>query len=210
MVHELILRAQSQALYSPVNRGHFGLALRRYAHFTSPIRRYSDLLVHRALLGPDAAGGIGRRDAVGWVDLGEAISKAERRAMAAERDANDRYIAAYLSDRIGAEFEGTVNGVQRFGLFVTLDETGADGLLPVGALPRDYYIHDPDRHTMTGRATGRAFHLGDAMTVRLEEADAITGTLAFGFVAHRPARPHARPAGRGPGPRPFRKSRRRH
>jgi ribonuclease R len=201
MVHELILRAQSQAQYSPVNRGHFGLALRRYAHFTSPIRRYSDLLVHRALLGPEAPGGIGRKEAAGWVDLGEAISKAERRAMAAERDANDRYIAAYLSDRVGAEFEGTVNGAQRFGLFVTLDETGADGLLPVGALPRDYYVHDPDRHALTGRATGRAFHLGDAVTVRLEEADAITGTLAFGFVAHTPAR--------APAPRPYRKSKRR-
>ncbi len=188
MVHELILRAQSQAQYSPVNRGHFGLALRRYAHFTSPIRRYADLLVHRALLGERAPGGIGRREAVGWSDLGEAISRAERRAMAAERDANDRYIAAYLSDRIGAEFDGTVNGVQRFGLFVTLDETGADGLLPVGALPRDYYRHDPGRHALVGRAGGRTFHLGDGVTVRLEEADPITGTLAFGFVAHAPAR----------------------
>ncbi|HEY7609007.1 MAG TPA: VacB/RNase II family 3'-5' exoribonuclease, partial [Alphaproteobacteria bacterium] len=204
MVHELVLRAQSQAQYSPVNRGHFGLALRRYAHFTSPIRRYSDLLVHRALLGPEAPGGVGRRDAGGWDDLGEAISKAERRAMAAERDANDRYIAAFLSDRVGAQFDGTVNGVQRFGLFVTLDESGADGLLPVGALPRDYYRHDPERHALTGRATGRTFHLGDAVTVRLEEADPITGSLAFGFVAHTPARPPMR----SPSPRPLRKSRR--
>jgi ribonuclease R len=200
MVHELVLRAQSQAQYSPVNRGHFGLALRRYAHFTSPIRRYSDLLVHRALLGPEAPGGIGRRDAGGWDDLGEAISKAERRAMAAERDANDRYIAAFLSDRVGAQFDGTVNGVQRFGLFVTLDETGADGLLPVGALPRDYYRHDPERHALIGRASGRAFHLGDAVTVCLEEADPITGSLAFGFVAHTPAR--------SPALRPLRKLRR--
>jgi ribonuclease R len=203
MVHEMILRAQSQAQYGPVNRGHFGLALRRYAHFTSPIRRYADLLVHRALLGPEAPGGIGRREAAGWVDLGEAISKTERRAMAAERDANDRYIAAYLSDRVGAEFDGTVNGVQRFGLFVTLDETGADGLLPVGALPRDYYRHDPDRHALTGRASGRSFRLGDAVTVRLAEADAITGTLAFDFVAHGPA-PRRRSS-----PRPLRKSRKR-
>src|ERR1044071_2443402 len=95
MVHELVLRSQSQALYSPVNKGHFGLALRRYAHFTSPIRRYADLLVHRALLGPDEPGGVGKREAVGWDELGERISKAERRAMAAERDANDRYVAAY-------------------------------------------------------------------------------------------------------------------
>ena len=205
MVHELILRAQSQAQYSPVNRGHFGLALRRYAHFTSPIRRYADLLVHRALLGPDAAGGIGRREAAGWSDLGEAISKAERRAMAAERDANDRYVAAFLADRIGAEFEGTVNGVQRFGLFVTLDETGADGLLPVGALPRDYYRHEPERHALVGRATGRAFHLGDAVTVRLAEADPITGTLGFGFVAHAPVRGHRPgPARRTPSRRPRR------
>ncbi len=117
--------------------------------------------------------------------------------MAAERDANDRYIAAFLSDRVGAEFEGTVNGVQRFGLFVTLDETGADGLLPVGALPRDYYRHEPERHALVGRATGRAFHLGDAVTVRLEEADAITGSLSFGFVARKPARTH-RPLHRPP------------
>ncbi|MFO0986815.1 MAG: ribonuclease R [Alphaproteobacteria bacterium] len=206
MVHELILRAQSQAQYNPVNRGHFGLALRRYAHFTSPIRRYADLLVHRALLGPGVPGGIGRPDAAGWADLGEAISKAERRAMAAERDANHRYIAAFLADRVGAEFEGTVNGVQRFGLFVTLDETGADGLLPVGALPRDYYRHDPERHALVGRATGRAFHLGDAVTVRLEEADAVTGSLAFGFVAHAPARDFSR----APGFRGTRRPRRRH
>ena len=214
MVHELILRAQSQARYSPVNRGHFGLALRRYAHFTSPIRRYSDLLVHRALLGPGAPGGIGPRPAAGdgaggWDDLGDAISKAERRAMAAERDANDRYIAAFLADRVGAQFDGTVNGVQRFGLFVTLDDTGADGLLPVGALPRDYYRHDPERHALVGRASGRTFHLGDAVTVRLEEADPITGSLAFGFVAHSPAHPQKRPAGRSPAFRPFPKSRRR-
>jgi ribonuclease R len=195
LVNEMILRTQSQARYSPTNRGHFGLALRRYAHFTSPIRRYSDLLVHRALLGPGADGGIGPADAANWEDLGEEISRAERRAMAAERDAADRYVAAYVSDRIGAEFEGTINGVARFGVFVTLDETGADGLLPVGALPNDYYRHDAGRHTLTGRASGRTFRLGDAITVRLEEADPITGSLAFGFVAHRPSS--------GPVPRGF-------
>jgi len=198
LVHELILRTQSQAQYSPTNRGHFGLALGRYAHFTSPIRRYADLLVHRALLGSGQPGGIGRREAVGWDELGERISKAERRAMAAERDANDRYIAAFVSDRVGAEFEGVVNGVARFGLFVTLAETGADGLLPVGALPRDYYIHDPDRHSLTGRATGRRFRLGDALTVRLAEADPITGSLSFAFVAHAPAG-EAPPRGAGRG-----------
>ncbi|MCW5773674.1 MAG: S1 RNA-binding domain-containing protein, partial [Rhodospirillaceae bacterium] len=108
-------------------------------------------------------------------------------AMAAERDAVNRYVAAYIADRIGAEFEGTVNGVARFGLFVTLDETGADGLLPVGALPNDYYRHDPDRHSLTGRASGRVFRLGDAITVRLEDANSITGSLSFGLVEHRPA-----------------------
>jgi ribonuclease R len=187
LVHELVLRAQSQAQYSPVNRGHFGLALRRYAHFTSPIRRYADLLVHRALLGESEPGGIGRHGGEGWDDLGEQISKAERRAMAAERDAADRYIAAYVADRVGAQFEGTVNGVQRFGLFVSLDETGADGLLPVSALPQDFYRHDAERHTLTGRQRGRVFRLGDPITVRLAEADPVTGSLAFDFVAHRQA-----------------------
>ncbi|MGH7003235.1 MAG: RNB domain-containing ribonuclease, partial [Alphaproteobacteria bacterium] len=216
LVHELVLRTQSQAQYSPVNKGHFGLALRRYAHFTSPIRRYADLLVHRALLGPDEPGGVGRRETADWDELGERISKAERRAMAAERDANDRYVAAYVAGRIGAEFDGTVNGVARFGLFVTLAETGADGLLPIGALPRDYYFHDADRHSLAGRASGRIFRLGDAITVRLVDADAITGSLGFGFVAHTPAeaapprgmgrgggRPgsHGRPGGKGAGKR---------
>jgi len=211
LVHELVLRAQSQAVYSPNNKGHFGLALRRYAHFTSPIRRYADLLVHRSLLGEGVPGGIGRQ-AAGWDELGEQISKAERRAMAAERDAVNRYVAAYVAGRVGAQFEGTVNGVQRFGLFVTLDESGADGLLPVSTLPQDYYIHDPDRHTLTGRRSGRTFRLGDAMTVRLDEADAITGSLAFGFVAHTPIQgvpPARRMPGRAPAGRPFRGSRRR-
>jgi ribonuclease R len=190
------------------------LALRRYAHFTSPIRRYADLLVHRSILGEGVPGGIGRREAGAWDDLGEQISKAERRAMAAERDAVNRYVTAFVASRVGAEFEGTVNGVQRFGLFVTLDETGADGLLPVSALPQDYYRHDPDRHTLIGRNRGRVFRLGDPVTVRLEEADPITGSLAFGFVAHTPQAP-ASGGGRfgggrfGGGRRPQRGSRRR-
>jgi ribonuclease R len=198
LVHELILRTQSQARYSPTNRGHFGLALRRYAHFTSPIRRYADLLVHRALLGPRWPDGAGPRDAAGWEDLGEQISRAERRAMAAERDAANRYIVAFLADRVGAEFAGTITGVTRFGLFVALDETGADGLVPIAALPADYYQLDPAEHRLTGRRTGRSFRLGEPITVRLAEANQVTGSLALGFVEHRPLQAGtARALGRG-------------
>jgi ribonuclease R len=187
LVNELILRAQSQAVYSPSNVGHFGLALRHYAHFTSPIRRYSDLLVHRAILGPAALDGIGPRDARDWADLGEHLSRTERRAMAAERDAFDRYLAAYLSSRMGAEFEATISGATRFGLFLTLTDTGADGFVPIARLAGGGYRHDPERHVLTARG-GSAYAVGDAVTARLARADTLTGSLMFDIVDHRPAR----------------------
>ena len=179
MVNEMILRSQSQAIYSPDNAGHFGLALRRYAHFTSPIRRYADLLVHRGLI---AAYGLGEGGLAPGADqefpeLGEKISVAERRAVAAERDAADRYIALFLADRVGASFTGRINGVTRFGLFVTLDETGADGLIPIRSLGGEYFEHDEATHCLIGRSSGTRLYLGDRVRVKLTEAEVITGGL---------------------------------
>jgi ribonuclease R len=176
-----VLRAQTQAYYSPENFGHFGLALRRYAHFTSPIRRYADLVVHRALI---AAHGWGRdgqtmEEAEGLADTAEHISKTERRAMEAERDTTDRYLAAFLAEREGAEFDGVVSGVARFGLFVKLAETGADGLVPVSSLGREYWRFDPERLTLTGERSGREIGVGAKARVRLVEAAPVTGGLRF-------------------------------
>ena len=184
MVNMLVLRAQAQAVYSPDNIGHFGLALTHYAHFTSPIRRYADLLVHRALvMGLEPNDGALPAEAGGrFTEIGEHISATERRAAAAERDAVDRFTAAYLKDRIGGLFHGAINGVTRFGLFVTLDETGADGLVPMSLLPDDYYDHDEARHCLVGRRWGRSYHLGAAVTVRLKEAVPVTGGLILELI----------------------------
>ena len=181
LVNEVILRSQMQAIYSPENLGHFGLNLRRYAHFTSPIRRYADLLVHRALVsgGHMGEGGLSDFDRENFEATAEMISQAERRAMVAERDALDRFAAAFLSERIGATFKGRVSGVTRFGLFVKLDDTGADGLVPVTSLPGDYYIHHEARHALIGQRTGIAYQLGDRVDVRLVEAVPVTGGLRF-------------------------------
>ena len=181
MINTLVLRSQAQAVYSPDNIGHFGLALRSYAHFTSPIRRYSDLLVHRALIAGHRWEDADRAD---WPDeafraTAEHISMTERRAAAAERGALDRYTAAYLAERVGAAFAARVNGVTRAGLFVTLDETGADGLIPMSMLGGDFYRLDEKRHRLVGRRTNKTFTLGDALLVELAEADPVTGSLAF-------------------------------
>ena len=181
----MILRAQAQAAYSPGNIGHFGLGLARYAHFTSPIRRYADLLVHRALIAAYGlgAGGAGAGDAEpGALErLGSHISTTERRAQAAERDAADRYCAAYLADRIGAEFRGRIAGVTRFGVFVSLDETGAEGLVPGRTLGAARPRHDARRHTL--EVDGRTLRLGDPVVVTLREADPVAGGLVFSLLA---------------------------
>ena len=200
LVSEVILRSQAQAIYSPDNHGHFGLALRRYAHFTSPIRRYSDLLVHRGLiaalgLGPD--GLPPASNLTTFARLGEHISMTERRADAAERDAEDRYVAAFLVPKVGASFTGRISGVTRFGLFVTLEETGADGLVPISTLPSDYYIHEELRHRLVGRASGRVFTLGDKVEVRLVEADMVTGGLVFEILGETGDARRPRGPGRG-------------
>ncbi|WP_119302245.1 ribonuclease R [Dongia deserti] len=185
MIHTLTLRSQMPAVYAPGNLGHFGLALQRYAHFTSPIRRYSDLLVHRALISAYGFGndGLPTDAAATFEPTGQHISATERRAAAAERDAIDRYVAHFMAERVGENFDGRVSGVARFGLFVTLEETGADGLLPVGMLPPDFYDHDERSHALVGRRNGRVFQLGAQITVRLAAAQPLTGGLSFELVA---------------------------
>ncbi|MBL9046137.1 MAG: ribonuclease R [Tabrizicola sp.] len=173
------LRSMTQAYYHPENFGHFGLALRNYAHFTSPIRRYSDLIVHRALIAGHGWGkdGLSPWDIENLEETGKLISEAERRSMAAERDTNDRYLAAYLADRVGAEFAGRISGVQRFGVFVRLDETGADGLIPVRALGREFFHFDEGSQTLMGSETGLTLGIGQKVMVRLSEAVPVTGGL---------------------------------
>ncbi len=186
IVNELVLRAQAQAVYRPNNIGHFGLALPRYAHFTSPIRRYADLLVHRALI---AEGTPAREAGEALGAIAEHISATERRAAAAERAALDRYRATLFGGAIGTVFAARITGVVAFGLFATLPESGADGLIPISSLPSDYYDHDAARHRLVGRRTNRVFALGDAATVTLVEADAIGGRLVFRLEDDTLARP---------------------
>ena len=196
-----VLRSMQQAYYGPRNFGHFGLALRAYAHFTSPIRRYADLVVHRALIRAHGWGpGLTDAEAERLEETGEHISETERRSMAAERDTVDRYLAAFLADRVGAEFGGTVSGVQRFGLFVRLDESGADGLVPIRSLGSEYWHHDGERQVLTGSDTGRELGLGQRVRVVLTEAVPVTGGLMLELVDVEGEPVERRPARRGKGP----------
>ena len=220
IVNEVVLRTQMQAIYSPENIGHFGLNLDRYAHFTSPIRRYADLIVHRALITALGLGddGLSGEDVARLKETAEHITLAERRAMAAERDATDRYVAAFLEDKTGADFTGRITGVTRFGLFVRLSETGADGLVPVSSLGDDYFVHDEASHALVGERTGVRWRLGRVVEVRLKEATPITGGLILEMLSEPEVRdPKARPprpafrgrgnrAGPSPGPRGGRRS----
>ena len=173
------LRSMTQAYYHPQNLGHFGLALRSYAHFTSPIRRYSDLIVHRALISAHGWGddGLSAGDIETLEQTAQHISDTERRSMAAERDTTDRYLAAYLADRVGSEFRGRISGVQRFGAFVKLDETGADGLIPVRSIGREFFHYDRDNQSLMGADSGLEIRVGQRVTVRLAEAIPMTGGL---------------------------------
>ncbi len=187
LVNEVVLRSQTQAYYSPENMGHFGLALARYAHFTSPIRRYSDLLVHRGLiralkLGPD---GLTDEEVKDMADIGEKISTTERRAMLAERDSTDRYLASYLSDHVGDEFIGRISGVTRFGLFVALEPSGGDGLIPISEIGQDFYRLDEATHRLIGEQYGEEFRLGDRINVKLVEANRYTGGLKLELCGER-------------------------
>jgi ribonuclease R len=180
-VNMAVLRSQAQAEYSPANLGHFGLALRRYAHFTSPIRRYSDLLVHRSLISAYGLGkdGLSSEDGDRFAELGKHISATERRAVDAEREAVDRFTTIFLSDKVGAEFAARINGTHRAGLFVTLIETGADGLVPMSMMGDDRFDFDEQRQVIKGRSSGVTYHIGDPVKVILEEANVHTGSMAF-------------------------------
>ncbi|MBI4723796.1 MAG: ribonuclease R [Rhodomicrobium sp.] len=181
LLNEIVLRSQAQAEYRPGNLGHFGLNLRRYAHFTSPIRRYADLVVHRALVSAFRLGEGGLSDGevskLGSID--EAISHSERKAMSAERETVERLIAMHLAERVGESFQGRISGVTRFGLFVKLNDTGADGFIPAATLGRDFYRHVENAHALVGERTGESFRLGDKVDVRLVEASPAAGALRF-------------------------------
>ncbi|MFK7761947.1 MAG: ribonuclease R [Roseobacter sp.] len=197
------LRSMTQAYYGPTNLGHFGLALPRYAHFTSPIRRYADLIVHRALIAAHGWGKDGLRpeDFDALEDTGTHISDTERRSMVAERDTTDRYLAAFLSERVGDEFTGRVSGIARFGIFIKLDETGADGLVPMRALGNEYYHFDAETNTLMGADTGQVIGLGQTATVRLAEAVPVTGGIALDLISldgAKLAQGRRSPAGRTP------------
>ena len=181
LVNETVLRSQMQASYGVDNIGHFGLALARYAHFTSPIRRYADLAVHRSLIAglKLGLGGLTPEDATGLPDTADHITATERRAALAEREAVDRYLSAFMADKVGARFSARVSGVTRFGLFVTLSDTGASGLIPMSALPNDFWIHDQAAQALVGRRSGMVFRLAEEVEVRLTEAAPITGGLLF-------------------------------
>ena len=183
-VSDAILRAQSQAHYAPRDQGHFGLSLRAYAHFTSPIRRYADVIAHRALISALDLGtdGLDRETVAALADIGSEISSAERRAMAAERDTSDRLIAHFLADRVGGEFAGRVSGIVRSGLFVELDETGASGFVAAAVLGRthgDYFRADEASRALIGEASGTGYRAGDPVRVRLVEANPLAGSLEF-------------------------------
>jgi ribonuclease R len=182
LVNEVVLRSQAQAEYAAENYGHFGLNLRRYAHFTSPIRRYADLVVHRGLIRAQDFGSDGLPESQDTRALGEIaaqISAAERRAMKAERETNDRLIAHFLADRIGATFDGRISGVTRAGLFVKLDDTGADGFVPARTIGQEYFRYEEAMHAMVGSRSGETHRLGDRVTVRLVEAAPVAGALRF-------------------------------
>jgi ribonuclease R len=205
LVNEVVLRSQSQAEYAAENYGHFGLNLRRYAHFTSPIRRYADLIVHRGLVRAHDFGSDGLPESQDLRALGEVaaqISAAERRAMKAERETVDRLIAHFLADRIGASFDGHISGVTRAGLFVKLDETGADGFVPARTIGQEYFRHEEAMHAMVGSRSGESYRLGDRVTVKLVEAAPVAGALRFELLSEgrvtqgSPRPPIARPHGK--------------
>jgi ribonuclease R len=185
LVNDVVLRTQAQAVYSPDNKGHFGLALRRYAHFTSPIRRYADLIVHRALVSALGLGGDGLSadDISRLAETADMISDAERRAMAAERETTDRLIASHLAGQTGALFRGRIGGVVGAGLFIKLNDSGADGFIPVSSLGSDYFVYSEVEHALIGQRSGEKFQLGDPVEVKLLEVTPISGGLRFEMVS---------------------------
>ncbi|WP_209505025.1 MULTISPECIES: ribonuclease R [unclassified Ruegeria] len=197
LINLTTLRSMAQAYYNPENFGHFGLALRNYAHFTSPIRRYADLVVHRSLISAHGWGtdGLTEDEITRLEETATHISDTERRSMMAERDTTDRYLAAYLSERVGNEFTGRISGIARFGAFVKMDETGADGLVPVRSLGREFFHFDREAGTLMGADTGLIIAIGQRVTVRLTEATPVTGGLELELLS---IDDQALPRGQGP------------
>ena len=190
-VMEQVLRTQTQAYYAPLNHGHFGLSLGSYAHFTSPIRRYADLVVHRSLvsahkLGP---GGLTSEDAATMEAIGQRISQFERRAMEAERDTTDRYVAAFLAGRVGETVAVRITGVQNYGFFATVEGIGGDGLMPVRDLGGEYFRFDDAARTLTGESSGDVYTLGQRLELRLAEANPVSGALRFEMIGGKAAAP---------------------
>ncbi|MCW6531786.1 VacB/RNase II family 3'-5' exoribonuclease [Sphingomonas sp. MMSM20] len=196
-VMEQVLRTQTQAYYAPANHGHFGLALGSYAHFTSPIRRYADLVVHRALVSAYGLGDGGLNGDEDFERVGETISRLERRAMEAERDTIDRYVAAYLAERVGETVEARITGVANFGFFATVDGVGGDGLMPVRDLGGEYFRFDEAARRLVGETSGEEYALGQRLSLRLAEANPVSGALRFEL----PEGKGALPPSRGAGPR---------
>ncbi len=180
-VMEQILRTQTQAYYAPANQGHFGLSLGSYGHFTSPIRRYADLLVHRSLVGAYSLGegALTSDEAARMTVLGETISQYERRAMEAERETVDRYVAAYLSERVGQIVDTRISGITKFGFFASVEDIGGDGLVPISTLGAEYFKHDEANHRLVGENSGETYTLGQRLQLRLVEANPASGALRF-------------------------------
>ncbi len=220
-IMEQLLRSQTQAYYGPRNAGHFGLALGSYAHFTSPIRRYADLLVHRSLVGAyglelpapkDRAipkeTRLSAEDTADLAPIAERISQYERRAMEAERETIDRYVAAFLAERVGQIMACRITGVQSFGFFATVEELGGDGLVPVSTLGAEHFFHDEAHQALVGEETGERYALGDKLDLRLVQSDPVSGALRFEIpegASHLPMPrgergDRRRPGGNGPRP----------
>ncbi len=198
-VMEQVLRTQTQAYYAPANQGHFGLSLGSYAHFTSPIRRYADLVVHRSLvaaytLGP---GELTKADAEAMEQIGTTISGLERRAMEAERDTIDRYVAAFLSEKVGETVSARITGVQNYGFFATVEGIGGDGLMPVRDLGGEYFRFDEAARKLIGEQTGEEYALGQRIDLRLAEANPVSGALRFELPGGKGAAPGPRHVGSG-------------
>ncbi|MGP7796423.1 ribonuclease R family protein [Sphingomonas sp. CLY1604] len=197
-VMEQVLRTQTQAYYAPANQGHFGLSLGSYAHFTSPIRRYADLVVHRALVGAYrlGAGELSAADAAAMEQIGESISGLERRAMEAERDTIDRYVAAFLSEKVGETVSARITGVQNYGFFATVEGIGGDGLMSVRDLGGEYFRFDEAARELVGEQSGDTYALGQRLDLRLAEANPVSGALRFELPGGKGAAPGPRHVGK--------------
>ena len=181
LLQTVLLRSMQQAVYSPDNVGHFGLAYEAYTHFTSPIRRYPDLLIHRAIKAVVSGEKYKAKD---WNNLGVHCSMTERRADEATRDVNNWLKCYYMQDKIGEVYEGTIAGVTSFGVFVALDGVYVEGLVHVTELGNDYFNFDKARHEMLGERTGARFRLGDRLTVKVARVDLETSKIDFTLVSN--------------------------